>query len=174
MGRMIQGKSWPVITVLATPLLVTFFALGHGNEHGLTTAQIGQGTVSVEYHKPLAKGRDLLSMIQPGAYWRMGADSTTLLKTEIDLNFGGTTVAKGEYALSAHFTDAESWSLVLSKSPGRRGAKPADILAEVPGTIGKTKGPVEAMTIELSGQGSKGTLVLEWGNSRLSVEFSAA
>ena len=174
MGRMIQRKSWLVVAVLATPLLVTFFALGHGNEHGLTTAQIGQGTVSVEYHKPLAKGRDLLSMIQPGAYWRMGADSTTLLKTEIDLNFGGTTVAKGEYALSAHFTDAESWSLVLSKSPGRRGAKPADILAEVPGTIGKTKGPVEAMTIELSGQGSKGTLVLEWGNSRLSVEFSAA
>ena len=174
MGSMIQGKPWLVITVLATPLLVTFFALGHGNEHGLTTAQIGQGTVSVEYHKPLAKGRDLLSMIQPGAYWRMGADATTLLKTEIELNFGGTTVAKGEYALSAHFTDNESWSLVLSKSPGRRGGKPADILAEVPGTISKTTAPVEAMTIELSGQGSKGTLVLEWGNSRLCVEFSAA
>ncbi len=174
MGRLIQKKSWLVVAVLATPLLVTFFALGHGNEHGLTSAQIGQGTVSVEYHKPLAKGRDLLNMIQPGAYWRMGADATTLLKTEIDLNFGGTTVAKGEYALSAHFTDAESWSLVLSKSPGRRGGKPADILAEVPGTIAKTTAPVEAMTIELSGQGSKGTLVLEWGNSRLSVDFSAA
>ncbi len=174
MGRMIQKKSWLVVAVLATPLLVTFFALGHGNEHGLTSAQIGQGTVSVEYHKPLAKGRDLLSMIQPGTYWRMGADATTLLKTEVDLNFGGTTVAKGEYALSAHFTDAESWSLVLSKSPGRRGGKPADILAEVPGTIAKTKAPVEARTIELSGQGSKGTLVLEWGNSRLSVDFSAA
>ena len=174
MGRMIQRKSWLVVAVLATPLLVTFFALGHGNEHGLTSAQIGQGTVSVEYHKPLAKGRDLLSMIQPGAYWRMGADSTTLLKTEIDLNFGGTTIAKGEYALTAHFTDSESWSLVLSKSPGRRGGKPADILAEVAGTVGKTDTLVEAMTIELSGQGSKGTLVLEWGNSRLSVDFSAA
>ena len=174
MGRMIQRKSWLVVAVLATPLLVTFFALGHGNEHGLTSAQIGQGTVSVEYHSPLAKGRDLLSMIQPGAYWRMGADSATLLKTEIDLNFGGTTIAKGEYALSAHFTDSESWSLVLSKSPGRRGAKPADILVEAPGTLGKTDAPVEAMTIELSGQGSKGTLVLEWGNSRLSVDFSAA
>ena len=174
MERMIQRKSWLVVAVLATPLLVTFFALGHGNEHGLTSAQIGQGTVSVEYHKPLAKGRDLMSMIQPGIYWRMGADATTLLKTEVDLNFGGTTIAKGEYALSAHFTDGESWSLVLSKSPGRRGAKPADILAEVPGTLGKTKAPVEAMTIELSSQGSKATLVLEWGNSRLSVDFSAA
>jgi len=171
---MIQRKSWLVVAVLATPLLVTFFALGHGNEHGLASAQIGQGTVSVEYHSPLAKGRDLLSMIQPGAYWRMGADSTTLLKTEIDLNFGGTTIAKGEYALTAHFTDSESWSLVLSKSPGRRGGKPADILAEVAGTVGKTDTLVEAMTIELSGQGSKGTLVLEWGNSRLSVDFSAA
>ncbi len=174
MGRMIQRKSWLVVAVLATPLLVTFFALGHGNEHGLTSAQIGQGTVSVEYHSPLAKGRDLLSMIQPGAYWRMGADSATLLKTEIDLDFGGTTIAKGEYTLSAHFPDSESWSLVLSKSPGRRGGKPADILVEAPGTLGKTAAPVEAMTIELSGQGSKGTLVLEWGNSRLSVDFSAA
>jgi len=174
MERMIQKKSWLVVTVLVTPLLVTFFALGHGNEHGSASAQIGQGTVSVEYHKPLAKGRDLMSMIQPGVYWRMGADAATMLTTEVALNFGGTTVAKGEYALSAHFTDGESWTLVLSKSPGRRGAKPEDILAEAPGTVGKTPAPVEAMTIELSGQGSKGTLVLEWGNSRLSVDFSAA
>ncbi len=174
MGRIIQKKLWLVVTVLATPLLVTFFALGHGNEHGHSSAQIGQGMVSVEYHKPLAKGRDLLTMIQPGVYWRMGADAATVLTTEVDLNFGGTTLSKGEYTLSAHFTAAESWSLVLSKSAGRRGAKPADILAEVPGTLGKTKAPVEAMTIELTGQGSKGTLVLEWGNSRLSVDFSAA
>ena len=174
MGRMIQKKSWLVIVVLVTPMLVTFFALGHDNDHGNTSAQIGQGTVSVEYHGPLAKGRDLMSMIQPGIYWRMGADAATMLKTDIDLNFGGTTVAKGEYALSAHFTDGGGWSLVLSMSPGRRGAKPAEILAEAPGTLGRTDTPVEAMTIELSGQGSKGTLVLEWGNSRLSVDFSAA
>ena len=174
MGRMIQRKSWLVIAVLVTPLLVTFFALGHGNDHGSTSAQIGQGTVSVEFHGPLAKGRDLLTMIQPGVYWRMGADSPTMLKSDVDLNFGGTTVAKGEYALSAHFSDTASWSLVLSKSPGRRGAKPAEILAEVPGTLGKTDAPVEEMTIVLSGQGSKVTLVLEWGNSRLSVDFSAA
>jgi hypothetical protein len=171
---MIQNKSWLVVTVLVTPLLVTFFALGHGNEHGNTSAQIGQGEVSVEYHRPLAKGRDLMSMVQPGIYWRMGADAATMLTTEVDLNFGGTTIAKGEYALSAYFADTESWSLVLSKSPGRRGAKPADILAEAPGTLGRTDAPVEAMTIELSGQGSKGTLVLEWGNSRLSIDFTAA
>ncbi len=174
MGRLIQKKSWPLVAVLATPLLGTFFVLGHDNEHGHTVAQIGQGTVSVTYHQPQAKGRDLLNMIQPGLYWIMGADAATTLTTEVDLNFGGTTISKGEYTLSAHFTDAKSWSLVLSKSPGRRGGKPADILAEVPGTLGKTKAPVEVMTIELSGQGSKGKLVLEWGNSRLSVEFSAA
>ena len=174
MERMIQKKSWLVVAVLVTPLLVTFFALGHGNEHGQASAQIGQGTVSVEYHKPLAKGRDLMSMPQPGVNLRMGAYAATVLKTEVDLNFGGTTLSKGEYTLSAHFTDGDSWSLVLSKSPGRRGAKPTDILAEAPGTLGKTQAPVEAMTIELSGHGSNGTLVLEWGSSRLSVDFTAA
>ncbi len=174
MKRMIQKRLLLVVTVLVTPLLVTFFALGHGNEHGHASAQVGQGTVSIDYHQPLAKGRDLLDMIQPGVYWRMGADAATMLTTDVDLSFGGTTLAKGEYALSAHFTDANSWSLVLSKSPGRRGGKPEDILAEASGPVGKTEALVEAMTIELNGHGSNGTLVLEWGNSRLSVDFSAA
>ncbi len=174
MGRMFQKKSWPLAAVLATPLLGTFLVLGHGNEHGHTEAQIGQGTVSVEYQQPLARGRDLLNMIQPGMYWSMGADSATLLKTEVDLNFGGTTVSKGEYTLSAHFPNKESWSLVLSERPARRGTRPAKVFAEASGTLSKTQAPVEEMTIEVSGQGSKGTLVLEWGNSRLSVDFTAA
>ncbi len=174
MGRMIQKTLWLVIAVLITPLLVTFFALGHGNEHGHASAQIGQGTVSVEYYRPLARGRDLISMIQPGMYWSMGADSATLLKTEVDLNFGGTTVSKGEYTLSAHFPNKESWSLVLSERPARSGTRPAKVFAEASGTLSKTQAPVEEMTIEVSGQGSKGTLVLEWGNSRLSVDFTAA
>ena len=174
MREMLKATSWMMIPALVIPLSVTFFALGHGNDHGLASAQIGPGQVSIEYHRPSAKGRDLLSMIQPGIYWRMGADSATLLKTEVDLVFGETRVSKGEYTLSAHFPDTQTWSLVLSRRLGRRGAKPQEIFAEVAGTISKTDAPVEIMTIELIGQGSKGTLVLEWGNSRLSVDFAAA
>ncbi len=174
MRKVIKKKGWMVITVLVTPMLVTFFALGHGNEHGHASAQIGQGEVSIEYHRPLAGGRDVLGLIQPGIYWMMGADAPTVLNTEVDLIVGDTRVPKGEYTLSAHFHDTETWSLVLSTSSGRRGSKPQGIIAEVPGTIGKLNAPIDQMSIELIGQGSKGTLVLEWGNSRLSVDFAAA
>ena len=174
MRKVIEKKGWMVITIFVIPLLVTFFALGHGNEHGHASAQIGQGEVSIEYHRPLAGGRDVLGLIQPGIYWMMGADAPTVLTTEVDLIVGGTTVSKGEYTLSAHFHDSETWSLVLSKDSGRRGSKPQEIVAEVPGSLSKLNASVDQMSIELIGQGSKGTFVLEWGNSRLSVDFAAA
>ncbi|MCZ6879250.1 MAG: DUF2911 domain-containing protein [Acidobacteria bacterium] len=174
MGILIKKKGWMVITILVIPVLVTFFALGHGNEHGHVSAQIGQGEVSIEFHRPLAGGRDVLALIQPGIYWMMGADGATILTTEVDLMFGDTRVAKGEYTLSAHFHDSETWSLVVSKDSGRRGSKPQEIIAEVPGTLSKLNASVDQMSIELTGQGSKGTLVLEWGISRLSVDFAAA
>ncbi len=155
-------------------LLAAVFAMGHGNEHGHATATVGNGTVSVDYHKPLAKGRELLSMIQPGAYWRMGADAPTTLTTDVDLQFGDTTVPKGEYFLWAHFEDAENWSLTLATKASRRQPDPATILVELPGAVSENSNVVEAMTIEITGQGSNGTLTLEWGTARLTADFTAA
>ena len=155
-------------------LLAAAFALGHGNEHGHSTATVGDGAVSVDYHRPVANGRDLLSMIEPGAYWRMGADSPTTLTTEVDLLLGDTTVPKGEYVLWAHFSDTEHWSLVLATAPSRRQPDPATILVEMPGSVSKTPAVVETLTIELTGQGASGTLTLEWGTARLTADFTAA
>ncbi len=162
-----------LVGLFAFVLLAAVFALGHGNEHGQATAKVGNGTVSVEYHRPLAQGRDLLSMIQPGSYWRMGADSPTTLTTEVELQFGDTTVPKGEYVLWAHFADTEHWSLVLATAPPPQQPDPATILVELPGSVSKTPDVVEILTIELTGQGSSGTLTLEWGTARLTAYFTA-
>ena len=163
-----------LVGVFGFVLLAAVFALGHGNEHGHVTAKVGDGTLSVDYHRPLANGRDLLSMIQAGSYWRMGADSPTTLTTDMDLQFGDTTVPKGEYILWAHFEDTEHWSLALATAPARRQPDPATILVELPGSVSKIPSVVEMLTIELTGQGNNGTLTLEWGTARLTVEFTAA
>jgi hypothetical protein len=155
-------------------LLAAVFALGHGNEHGHTTATVGNGTVSVDYHRPLANGRDLLSMIPAGAYWRMGADSPTTLTTDVELQFGDTTVPKGEYVLWAHFADTEHWSLTLATAPSRRQPDPATILVELSGSVSTIPDAVEILTIELQGQGANGTFTLEWGTARLTADFTAA
>jgi hypothetical protein len=169
-----QANKKFLVGLFGIVLLAAVFALGHGNEHGHVTATVGDGTVSVDYHRPLANGRDLLSMIPAGAYWRMGADSATTLTTDVDLQFGDTSVPKGEYVLWAHFADNDHWSLTLATAPSRRQPDPATILVELPGSVGSTPGVVEMLTIELTGQGNSGTFTLEWGTARLTADFTAA
>jgi len=170
----VLNNKWHWAALACTFAMATLVVSAHGNDHGEAKASVGSGQVSVEYHSPKANGRDLLSMVKPGIYWRIGADSPTTLTTDVDLVFGGTRITKGTYVLSAHFTSAKDWSLVISTGPGRRGAAPEEILAEVAGALGDTGSVVEEMKITIDGQGSKRTLVIDWGTRRLSAPFEAA
>lgn len=154
--------------VLAVGLaVVSTIVLAQANPRGEAT--FAGGKVTIDYGRPSAKGRDVMSMISPGAYWRMGADSATTLKTDVDLVFGDTTVPKGSYTLVAHFVEKEKWNLVVAS--GMAQGKPKDVAAEVPGKLMKGEDNVEQLTIDLEGQGDKGTMVLSWTSYRLSVDF---
>ncbi len=114
-----------------------------------------------------------MAMLQPGIYWRMGADKPTIMTTEADLIFGGQRVAKGKYTLAAHFLADGKWSLVVAEGALRGSSEPQGKVAEVQGTISELDAPIEAMSIKLESNGSKGTLILEWGTARLTADFAA-
>jgi hypothetical protein len=156
------------LLALAMPLV-----LAHGNKPGTATASIGGGEVKVDYVGPAAMGRDVLSLLAPGSYWRMGADKATTLTTAVDLKFGDKVVPKGTYKLVAHLSADKKWTLVVAEDLGS-GSTPTKVVGEAPGTIGKTEAPVENMTIKLEGAGPKGKFILDWGNARLTAEFTAA
>jgi hypothetical protein len=153
---------------LAMPL-----ALAHGNHPGTAKATIGGGQVTVDYVGPSANGRDVMSLLSPGSYWRMGADKPTTLTTDVNLKFGDTVVPKGTYKLVAHLSEDKKWSLVVAEDLGS-GFKPTKVIGQANGTISTNATPVETMTIKLEASGSKGTFVLDWGNARLTAEFTAA
>jgi len=67
------------------------------------TATLRGGQVTVGYGSPSSRGRDVLALIVPGGYWRMGADDNTTLNTQIDLRFGDETVPAGSYLLFFQF-----------------------------------------------------------------------
>jgi hypothetical protein len=48
------------------------------------------------------------------------------------------------------------------------------VIGQAPGTISSTEAPVENMIIKLETAGSKGRFILDWGNARLTAEFTAA
>lgn len=148
-------------------------AFGHGNKPGSSTAQIAGGEVKVDFVGPSANGRDVLSLLPPGNYWRMGADRATTLTTDVDLQVGGSVVPKGTYTLVAHFDENKNWSLVIAEDLGS-GFQPTKVVAQTKGKIAETDEVVENMIIELDTSGDKGTLTVAWGKARLSAEFAAA
>lgn len=161
------------VVAAVAAMVVAPVVLGHGNKPGSSTAKIGSGEVKVEFSGPESKGRDVLSLLPPGGYWRMGADRATTLTTDVALNFGGMTVPKGSYTLVAHFDDNGKWSLIVADGVGS-GSKPTKVVGEAAGTIAKLDAEVENMVIKLEASGEKGKLVLDWGTARLTAEFSAA
>jgi Protein of unknown function (DUF2911) len=169
-----KRTAYRTFLIVAGVLALTMPALlAHGNKPGSSSAKLGSGEVKVDFVGPAANGRDVMSLLAPGSYWRMGADKATTLTTDVDLKVGDTVVPKGTYTLVAHFSEDKKWSLVLAEELGS-GFKPTKIAAQTPGTISKTDQAVETMTIKLESSGGKGKLVLDWGNARLTAEFQAA
>lgn len=139
-------------------------------------AQTGRGTaeldlggkVSINYGRPSLSGRseqDLLSRIQPGGEWRMGADADTLLTTDVPLKFGDKVIPKGGYILRAKMVAPEQWALTLRDE----GSK--SVVAEAPLKFQKVENSVEQMTITLEKAGSGGKFLLQWGRMTLSTDF---
>lgn len=161
------------VVVAVAALIAAPSVMGHGNKPGTSTAMIGGGEVKVEFTGPESKGRDVLSLLPPGGYWRMGADRATTFTTDVDLKLGDMTVPKGSYTLVAHFDENKQWSLVVAEGLGGDFA-PTKVVAKAAGTISKLDTAVENMTIKLEANGDQGKLVLDWGTARLTAEFSAA
>ena len=135
-------------------------------DRGEAKATIAGKELAIDYGRPLLNGRDMLAQAQVGAPWRMGADSATTFKTDVDLSFGQVEVPKGEYVLTATKVAEDKWELnVRTKEKGK--------VADVPLTAAKLSASIEAFTIELKGQKDKGTFTMSWGDIALSAPFTA-
>jgi hypothetical protein len=137
------------------------------SERGTADLKMGGGTVSVEYGRPVLRGRNLESMIEPGQEWRMGSNAPTTLTTDIDLKFGDKVVPKGTYVLKARAVSQRDWVLIIQTE--EKGA-----VAEVPLTFEKADRSEEAMNIDLTPEGNGGRFVLHWGDLKLSTGFKKA
>lgn len=146
---------------------------GGGSPHDRTEWTIDGAKISIEYGRPYLRGRSEIQMMPPGQVWRTGADDQTTFKTDKSLKFGTLTVPAGTYGL---FTvpGSNQWQLVISKRPGGSGIPyPSNQdLGRVPMKVGKTRAPVEQLTISIDDTAAGGTLRIEWGTTGASVPFT--
>jgi hypothetical protein len=134
-----------------------------------TRAQIGHSIITVNYSRPLVRGRTLLGdVILYDRVWRTGANAATQFTTSAPIRLAGMQVPAGSYTLfTAPHTNGVD--LIVNKQTGEWGTEYnrslnlgiARMVSEV------ATAPVEEFTISvIPGDGRHGTLVLEWGTFR--------
>ncbi len=153
--------------------LGTAVLLAQGNNRGKAEATVGPAHVSIDYGRPMLKGRNPLEMIKPGQIWRLGANAPTTIDTDHDLLFGKTRVHKGKHILLARMTEPGNWTLLVSDKAANE-YEPGAKIAEAPMTVEKGHDSVEQMTIKLTGRQNQGDIEVAWGTSRLVASFNLA
>lgn len=140
-----------------------------------TSITVDGKKIGINYSAPSMRGRQIFGGLeQYGKIWRTGANASTTLKTEADLDLNGLNVPKGEYTLYT-LLDPKEWMLVVNKQTGQWGTEysQGQDLGRVKMTMSKPQAPVETFKISLTSEGAhKGKVTMMWENTIAAVPFT--
>jgi len=132
-------------------------------------AQIGIAMFTVDYGRPLLRGRKLLGDMLPYDYvWRTGANAATQFTASTPIKLAGMQVPAGTYTLWT-VPHTSGVDLIVNRQTGQWGTEydKARNLGIARITTQALPVPVEEFTISIvSGDTQHGTLVMEWGSFR--------
>jgi hypothetical protein len=133
-------------------------------------ATIGAATFSVDYGRPLARGRVLLGDVVPfDEVWRTGANAATQFTTSAPITLAGLRVPAGTYTLWTVPREDGHAELIVNKQFGQWGTEydARRNLGRERVLVDTSSSPVEMFTVSVVPAGArKGTLVIEWGSFR--------
>jgi hypothetical protein len=85
------------------------------SQHGTVSQTIANTTITMEYDRPTARGRDLRgqNVIHFGRFWTPGANWATTLEVDEDILVEGQRLAAGKYSVWMIPGD-ETWTVILN------------------------------------------------------------
>lgn len=132
-------------------------------------ARIGGAAFTVDYGRPLARGRVLLGNVIPyDRVWRTGANAATQFTTSAPITLAGLALPAGTYTLWTlpHQTGVE---LIVNRQTGQWGTRydARRDLGRAPIATATAAPPVEQFTISITPTDDRhGTLAMAWGPFR--------
>ena len=132
-------------------------------------ARIGKASITIDYSRPHARGRQLLGNVIPyDRVWRTGANAATQFTTSAPITLAGIKLAAGTYTLWTipHQNGAD---LIVNGQAGQWGTQynPARDVGRARMQSAALSTPVEQFTISVAAKDPRqGTLTLEWGSFR--------
>ncbi len=135
-------------------------------------ATIGAATFSVDYGRPLARGRTLLgNVISYDRVWRTGANAATQFTTSAPIALAGLSLPAGTHTLWT-VPHVGRVDLIVNRQIGQWGTEysRAQDLGTVPMRSDSVDTPVEKFTISIEPRDVRhGTLTMAWGTFRWMV-----
>ena len=132
-------------------------------------ATIGAATFSVDYGRPLARGRTLLGdVIGYDRVWRTGANAATQLTTSAPITLAGLSLPAGTYTLWT-IPHRRGVDLIVNRQTGQWGTEygRAHDLGRAPIQADSAATTVEKFTISIEPRDAwHGTLAMTWGTFR--------
>lgn len=132
-------------------------------------ARIGGAAFTVDYGRPLARGRVLLGNVIPyDRVWRTGANAATQFTTSVPITLAGLPLPAGTYTLWT-IPRARGVDLIVNRQTGQWGTRydAARDLGRRPMASDTLAPPVEQFTISIDAiDGRHGTLAMAWGPFR--------
>ncbi|HUF34913.1 MAG TPA: DUF2911 domain-containing protein, partial [Gemmatimonadales bacterium] len=132
-------------------------------------ATISAATFSVDYGRPVARGRTLLGdVIGYDRVWRTGANAATQFTTSAPITLAGLSLPAGTYTLWT-VPHVGRVDLIVNRQTGQWGTdyRRAQDLGRAPMTSDSVDPPVEQFTISIEPGGARqGTLAMAWGTFR--------
>ena len=85
------------------------------SQRASVTQRIGITDITVNYHRPLVKGRTIWGKVVPyGQVWRAGANENTTITFTDPVTIEGKTLEKGTYGLHM-IPNQDQWTVIFSK-----------------------------------------------------------
>ncbi|HTS12194.1 MAG TPA: DUF2911 domain-containing protein [Candidatus Limnocylindrales bacterium] len=164
------------LVLLAAPQFVraqsAVMDLPRGSQHAVVTQRIGITDITINYHRPLIKGRKVWGGLVPyGQPWRAGANENTTISFSDPVTIEGQPLAAGTYGLHMIPTETD-WTIAFSKTNTAWGSFTYDKAEDA---LRVTVKPAasdfhEALTYDFDDLGPDSTVVtLRW--EKLAVPF---
>jgi tetratricopeptide (TPR) repeat protein len=96
--------------------------LPRASQHAQVSQRIGITDITINYHRPLANGRQIWGKVVPyGQIWRAGANENTTITFTDPVTIEGQALDKGTYGL--HMIPGENqWTVIFSKNSSAWGS----------------------------------------------------
>ena len=135
------------------------------SQHGIVSQQIGRTEITIDYNRPVARGREPFGdIVAWGQTWNPGGDRAVIIRFSTDVQINGQRIVPGSYSIWAQ-PQMDAWMVMFSRETNEENVTYPEGKDALRLTVSPRPGPhMETLAFYFPVvDGRAAELVLHWG-----------